>query len=73
MTAFGVFWGLLMLILLVGFGHGIFNGIVGQLDVVPSNSMFFGGSYTSMSYKGFGKGRYVQRDNVYMELLETCL
>ena len=50
MTAFGVFWGLLMLILLVGFGHGIFNGIVGQLDVVPSNSMFFGGSYTSMSY-----------------------
>ena len=73
MTAFGVFWGLLMLILLVGFGHGIFNGIVGQLDIVPSNSMFFGGSNTSMSYKGFGKGRYIQIDNVDMELLETSL
>ncbi len=73
MTAFGVFWGLLMLILLVGFGHGIFNGIIGNLNAIPSNTMFFGGESTSMAYKGFGKNRYITLDNEDMEILKTYL
>ena len=73
MTAFGVFWGLLMLILLVGFGHGIFNGIVGQLNYIPSNSMFIFGGSTTMSHKGFGRGRYFQMDDVDLALLRTNL
>ncbi|MCR5393966.1 MAG: ABC transporter permease [Bacteroidales bacterium] len=73
MTAFGVFWGLLMLILLVGFGHGIFNGIVGQLNVVPSNSIFFGSDHTSMPYKGFNKNRSFDLDNVDVDILQANL
>ena len=73
MTAFGVFWGLLMLILLVGFGHGIFNGIVGQLNVVPSNSIFFGSERTSIPYKGFGKNRSFDMENMDVEILQSNL
>jgi len=73
MTAFGVFWGLLMLILLVGFGHGIFNGIAGSLKSIPSNTMFFGGESTSMAYKGFGKNRDVTLDNEDMEIITSFL
>mgnify|MGYP002626627220 CR=1 FL=1 len=73
MTAFGVFWGLLMLILLVGFGEGIFGGIVGSLSSIPSNSMFFGGDHTSMTYKGFGINRTIQTDNDDLVLLKEDL
>ena len=71
MTAFGVFWGLLMLILLVGFGHGIFNGIMSSLSNIPSNSMFFGGDNTSMAYRGFGKDRSITLDNEDLTILES--
>ena len=73
MTAFGVFWGLLMLILLVGFGEGIFGGIVGSLSSIPSNSMFMGGNHTTMSYKGFGKGRSIETDNDDLLLIREAM
>lgn len=73
MTAFGVFWGLLMLILLVGLGRGVFNGIMTSLKSVPSNSMFFGGSTTSIPYKGFGRDRYVPLENEDVDLLRASL
>lgn len=73
MTAFGVFWGLLMLILLVGLGRGIFNGITSSLKSIPSNSMFFGGSTTSIPYKGFGRDRYIPLENEDVDLLKATL
>lgn len=73
MTAFGVFWGLLMLILLVGLGHGVFNGIVNNLTVIPSNTMFFGGGATSMEYRGFGKDRSISVENKDLEVIKRNL
>lgn len=73
MTAFGVFWGLLMLILLMGLGQGVYNGIMGGLKSVPSNSLFFGGSYTSISYKGFGQDRSISVDNEDLAILKANL
>ena len=40
MTAFGVFWGLLMLILLLGFGASITGGLMEGIKSVPSNTLF---------------------------------
>ena len=40
MTAFGVFWGLLMLILLLGFGASITGGLMDSIKSVPINSIF---------------------------------
>lgn len=73
MTAFGVFWGILMLVLLVGLGHGVFNGISSAFKSIPDNSILFGGSYTSMAYKGLGKDRSITMDNEDLELLRTSL
>lgn len=73
MTAFGVFWGLLMLILLVGTGLGISNGITSGLTVIPSNSIFMGGGRTSKAYKGFGKDRQIGVDNQDLEIIRTNL
>lgn len=73
MTAFGVFWGLLMLILLVGAGLGISNGITSGLTVIPSNTIFMGGGHTSKAYKGFGKDRQIGLDNQDVEIVRTNL
>lgn len=63
LTAFGVFWGLLMLIILVGVGTGLNNGLVKGLQGVPASSLYFGTDHTSMPYKGFQKGRRFNIDN----------
>lgn len=57
LTAFGVFWGVFMLVVMVALGSGISKGIMGDLDGVAQNSSFLMTGNTSMPYKGFKKGR----------------
>ncbi len=57
MTAFGVFWGLLMLMFLIGAGIGFQEGMVGQLKQMPSNTVACISNTTTMSYNGFESGR----------------
>ena len=57
MTAFGVFWGIFMLVMLIGAGMGLNNGLVGKMMQLPTNSVFLIPSQTSMPYKGFSQGR----------------
>lgn len=57
MTAFGVFWGLLILMLLIGAGMGFREGMVGQLKKMPSNSVGYITSATTMPCNGFERGR----------------
>lgn len=70
MTAFGIFWGMLMLIILVGMGFGFNNGIIATLKTIPANSIFYFTSNTSMAYKGFAKGRYWNLENSDLEILD---
>lgn len=57
MTAFGVFWGILILVLLIGAGMGMSNGIMGSITNIPGNSIFFAAGETSKPYGGFPRGR----------------
>ena len=57
LTAFGVFWGMFMLVVMVALGSGISRGIMGQLDGVAQNTSMMFPSNTSMPYKGFKRGR----------------
>ena len=57
LTAFGVFWGVFMLVVMVALGSGISRGIMGQLDGVAQNTSMMFSSNTSMPYKGFKRGR----------------
>lgn len=57
MTCFGVFWGILMLVILLGAGNGMKNAMFAAIDGFATNSAFFFADRTSESYKGFNKGR----------------
>lgn len=57
LTAFGVFWGMFMLVLMVGAGNALKNGIMSQVEGFAANSCFFWSQNTSEAYKGFQKGR----------------
>lgn len=58
MTGFGVFWGIFMLVVLIGVGNGFEGGIMRSVDGLASNSCFFFTNVTSEPYKGLRKGRY---------------
>ena len=57
MTAFGVFWGILMLTMLLSTGKGMERGIMGRLNKLASNVLWIIPQETSMSYRGFGRDR----------------
>lgn len=57
LTAFGVFWGMFMLVLMVGAGNALQSGIFSQIEGFATNSAFFTAETTSLPYKGFQKGR----------------
>lgn len=57
LTAFGVFWGIFMLVFMLGGGHGMKNMLMTELAGVANNSGFVFSNRTSVPYKGFRKGR----------------
>src|SRR5688572_21580021 len=60
LTAFGVFWGIFMLVLLLGAGRGMQNGIYEDFgsDVLDFIIVWTGD--TSLAYHGMGPGRRIQ-------------
>lgn len=57
LTGFGVFWGIFMLVILLGVGNGFKGGIQRALTGIANNSCFFYSGLTSEPYKGYRKGR----------------
>ena len=69
LTGFGVFWGILMLVILLGSGNAFRNGVLKNVDGFATNSAFFFSEKTSEPYKGFKKGRYWQMRNRDLETI----
>jgi putative ABC transport system permease protein len=57
LTAFGVFWGILILIILLAAGKGLENGIRADFDNIATNTMFIWTRSTTKAYKGLPKDR----------------
>ncbi len=57
LTAFGVFWGMFMLVAMVGAGVALQRGMSSQIEGFATNSCFIWTEQTSMPYKGLKKGR----------------
>jgi len=57
LTAFGVFWGMFMLVLMVGAGNALEEGMSSQIEGFATNSCFFAAERTTLPYRGFRKGR----------------
>jgi putative ABC transport system permease protein len=69
LTAFGVFWGIFMLILLLGFGRGMQNGVMNDFgsDVLDFIIVWTGD--TSVAYRGMGPGRNVRIDETDIQAI----
>lgn len=57
LTAFGVFWGIFMLTIMLGSGTGLENGIYRNMGDFSTNSAFMWTQKTTEPYKGFEAGR----------------
>ena len=73
LTAFGVFWGMFMFIVMIGIGQGFENGLSNNIGEIAPNSMFLFGQPTSVEYKGFNAGRQWQMTNSDMTMLKKEL
>ena len=58
LTAFGVFWGIFILVALLALTNGLKNGVMADFGDFATNSMFMWTQGTSKPYKGLPKGRY---------------
>jgi putative ABC transport system permease protein len=62
LTAFGVFWGIFMLILLLGAGRGMQNGVMQDFGSDVLDFIVVWSGDTSVAYNGMGLGRKVRID-----------
>lgn len=58
LTAFGIFWGIFMLVALMGGSQGLQNYLSAQFQGFATNSGFMSYNQTSKPYRGFRKGRW---------------
>jgi putative ABC transport system permease protein len=62
-TAFGVFWGIFMLVIMLGSGKGLQNGTTADFNGMATNSFFVWAQSTSKPFKGFKRGREFDFNN----------
>lgn len=62
MTAWGVFWGAFMLVLMLGFGNGLEQGVKKNMLGFAPNNVYMWGNRTSKPFKGMPMGRWVRLD-----------
>lgn len=70
LTAFGVFWGMFMLVAMVGAGVALERGIASQIEGFATNSCFIWSNQTTEPYKGFRKGRQWNMENKDINMLK---
>ncbi len=62
LTSFGVFWGIFMLVILLGAGNGLQNGAMQNFDIAR-NAVFVWTMPTTVPFAGFDAGRQVALTN----------
>ncbi|MDR1181785.1 MAG: ABC transporter permease [Bacteroidales bacterium] len=62
LTGFSISWGIFMFCILLSAGNGLKNGMTSNFESRSTNNVKIWGRYTSMSYKGFPRDRYIKLD-----------
>jgi len=62
LTAFGVFWGIFMLMVMLASGNGLWNGVRSGFTNGATNSLFVWSQRTSKPWRGMPIGRQMQLD-----------
>ena len=73
LTAFGVFWGIFMLVVMMGAGNGLRNGVFDGMKAFASNSIFIWPQTTSVPYKGLPRGRNYSFSNDDIAVLKGAI
>ncbi len=76
LTGFSVAWGIFMLIILLGSGKGLENGVQSQFSESAKNSVWMGGGTINKPYAGFKGNRKVtfnDDDYNYIVNTEKCI
>lgn len=69
LTGFSVAWGIFMLIILLGSGYGLENGVKREFEGDAVNYISINSGITSMPYKGMKPGRFIRFENADKEML----
>ena len=70
LTAFGVFWGIFILVILLAASNGLENGVKKGFDGIATNTMFMWTQTTSKPYKGLPKTRRYDFKNSDVDALK---
>ncbi len=73
LTAFGIFWGIFMLVALMGGQKGLQDLMRQQFQGFATNSGFIGVTKTSKPYKGFQQGRTWSLDNKDVDRVQQMI
>lgn len=73
LTGFSVAWGIFMLILLLGSGNGLENGVKRQFNDVAPNSLWLHSGQTELAYKGYKPGREIKFTNLDYDILKRSI
>ncbi len=69
LTGFSVAWGIFMLVILLGSGNGLKNGVTSNFDNYATNSISIEGGFTSKAYAGYGKWRSIDLKNNDIDII----
>lgn len=69
LTGFSVAWGIFMLIVLLGSGNGLKNGVMSNFGSRAKNSVSLWPGNTSIPYEGMQKGRRIKLERKDMNML----
>ncbi len=70
LTGFSVAWGIFMLVILLGSGNGLKNGVESNFGDYATNSVDLYGGYTSKPYAGYEKDRRIRLKASDITILE---
>jgi putative ABC transport system permease protein len=73
LTGFSVAWGIFMLIILLGSGNGLENGVKENFKGGAINGVWISSGITSMQYKGLKTGRRISFTNEDYKMLKTAV
>ena len=72
LTGFSVAWGIFMLIILLGSGYGLENGVKKEFEGDAVNYLGVNPGITSMPYKGMKPGRFIRFTNEDHEMFKAA-
>ena len=73
LTGFSVAWGIFMLIILLGSGSGLENGVKEQFKGGATNGVWISSGQTSLKYKGSKTGRQIKFTNEDYKSIKTTV